>query len=50
MGSLLSNGREVLDIAWWISFFPGLFIFIVTFCLMQIADYLQHKANTKDIL
>jgi len=49
-GSLLSNGREVLDIAWWISFFPGLFIFIVTFCLMQIADYLQHKANTKDIL
>ena len=49
-GSLLSSGREVLDIAWWISFFPGLFIFIVTFCLMQIADYLQHRANTKEIL
>lgn len=48
-GSLLSGGKEVMDIAWWVSFFPGLFIFIITFCLMQISDYLQAQANTKDI-
>ncbi len=49
LGSLLSSGKVVMDIAWWVSFFPGLFIFLVTFCLMQISDYLQSKANTKDI-
>jgi peptide/nickel transport system permease protein len=48
-GSMLSSGRDVLDIAWWVSFFPGLFIFIVTFCLMQIADVLQQKANSKEL-
>ncbi len=49
-GSLLSSGKEVIDIAWWVSFFPGLFIFIITFCLMQIADFLQQKANAKNAI
>ncbi len=48
-GSLLSDGKAVIDIAWWVSFFPGLMIFIVTFCLMQISDFLQEKANSKEI-
>ncbi|RXJ59996.1 ABC transporter permease [Candidatus Marinarcus aquaticus] len=48
-GSLLSSGKTVMDIAWWVSFFPGLFIFLVTFSLMQISDFLQSKANTKEI-
>lgn len=48
-GSLLSGGKEVIQIAWWVSFFPGLFIFIITFCLMQISDYLQQKANNKNL-
>lgn len=48
-GSLLSEGKEVIEIAWWVSFFPGFFIFSVTFCLMQIADFLQQKANNKNI-
>jgi len=48
-GSLLSEGKEVIEIAWWVSFFPGLFIFLITFCLMQIADFLQQKANNKEI-
>ncbi len=48
-GSLLSDGKEVIEIAWWVSFFPGLFIFIITFCLMQIADFLQHKSNSRNI-
>ncbi|AXH10112.1 ABC transporter permease [Malaciobacter halophilus] len=49
-GSLLSDGKAVIDIAWWVSFFPGLMIFLVTFSLIQISDFLQQKANTKDIL
>lgn len=49
-GSLLADGKEVIEIAWWVSFFPGLFIFIITFCLMQIADYLQQKANSKNTI
>ncbi len=46
-GSILSEGREVMDIAWWVSFFPGLMIFLVTFCLINISDYLQHRFNQK---
>ncbi len=49
-GSLLSDGKEVIEIAWWVSFFPGLFIFLITFCLMQIADYLQQQFNSKTIV
>jgi peptide/nickel transport system permease protein len=48
-GSLLSEGKQVIEIAWWVSFFPGLFIFLITFSLMQIADFLQQKANTKEL-
>jgi peptide/nickel transport system permease protein len=44
-GSLLSSGKEVVDIAPWVSFFPGLMIFVVTFCLIQISDYLQEKTK-----
>jgi len=49
-GSLISEGKEVMEIAWWISFFPGLMIFLVTFSLIQISDYLQSKTNEKEIL
>jgi len=48
-GTLLSDGKAVIDIAWWVSFFPGLMIFIVTFCLIQISDFLQSKTNQKEI-
>lgn len=48
-GTILSNGKEVLDIAWWVSFFPGLMIFLVTFSLMNIANYLQNLNSQKDI-
>ena len=50
LGSLLSSGKAVLDIAWWVSFFPGLILFIITFSLMQISDTLQSKFNQKDII
>ncbi len=47
-GSLISEGKEVMEIAWWISFFPGLMIFLVTLSLMQLSDFLQTKTNKKE--
>ncbi len=49
-GSLISEGKEVMEIAWWISFFPGLMIFLITFSLMQISDYLQTRTNQKEVV
>jgi len=49
-GLILSEGKEVIDIAWWLSFSPGFFIFLVTFSLINLSDYLQAKSNEKDIL
>ena len=48
-GTILSNGKEVIDIAWWVSFFPGLMIFLVTLSLMNLANYLQQKTNQKRV-
>ena len=48
-GSLLSSGKEVMDIGWWVSFFPGLMIFLVTFALINISNYLQQLTNKKQI-
>jgi peptide/nickel transport system permease protein len=49
LGTILSDGKDVMDTAPWISFFAGLFIFLVTYCLVQISNYIQHKSNNKDI-
>ncbi|TDA64421.1 ABC transporter permease [Sulfuricurvum sp. IAE1] len=48
-GSILSTGKEVIDIAWWVSFFPGLMIFIVTFALMNISNDVQARMNRKEV-
>ncbi len=48
-GTIISEGKEVIDIAWWLSFFPGFFIFLVTFSLINISDFLQTKTNEKEI-
>jgi len=47
-GLLISEGKEVLDIAWWVSFFPGMMIFIVTYMLIGYADIFQNRFNKKD--
>lgn len=49
-GLILSSGKDVLDIAPWVSLFPGAFIFIVSFCLIQIATHIQNKLFTKDTI
>ena len=48
-GTILSGGKEVIEIAWWVSFFPGLMIFLVTFSLVNISNYLQTLTNQKQI-
>jgi len=47
-GTILSEGKEVIDVAWWLSFFPGLMIFMVTYSLINISDYLQTKTDAKE--
>ncbi|WP_458701428.1 ABC transporter permease [Sulfurospirillum sp. 1307] len=47
-GTILSEGKEVIDIAWWVSFFPGFMIFLVTYSLINISDYLQSKTDSKE--
>ena len=48
-GTILSAGKDVIEIAWWVSFFPGLMIFLVTFSLVNISNYLQQLTNQKQI-
>ncbi len=48
-GTILSSGKEVIDIAWWVSFFPGLMIFLVTLSLMNISNFLQQHTNKKEV-
>jgi len=48
-GTILSGGKDVIDIAWWVSFFPGLMIFLVTFALINISNHLQQLTNKKHI-
>jgi len=49
LGTILSDGKDILDVAPWISFFSGLFIFLVTYCLVQISNFIQNQTNNKDI-
>ena len=48
-GTILSGGKDVVEIAWWVSFFPGLMIFLVTFSLINISNYLQQLTNQKQL-
>ncbi len=48
-GTILSGGKDVVEIAWWVSFFPGFMIFLVTFSLINISNYLQQLTNRKEI-
>ena len=49
-GSILSTAKSVNDIAWWVGVFPGLMIFLVTFSLINISEYLQTLSNQKKAL
>jgi ABC-type dipeptide/oligopeptide/nickel transport system permease subunit len=40
-GSMVADGREYLFRAWWISFFPGLFIFLTVMTYNLVGDGLR---------
>ncbi|MFA6197069.1 MAG: ABC transporter permease [Sulfurimonas sp.] len=48
-GTIISSAKDTVEIAWWVSFFPGLMIFLVTFSLINISNYLQQLTNQKQI-
>ncbi|MBN2815520.1 MAG: ABC transporter permease [Campylobacterales bacterium] len=48
-GTILSGGKDVIEIAWWVTFFPGLMIFLVTFSLINISNKLQELTNKKEM-
>ncbi|NLC27572.1 MAG: ABC transporter permease [Campylobacteraceae bacterium] len=49
-GSILAEGKEVLDVAWWVSFFPGFMIFLVTYSLIKLSDFMQAYTNQNEFI
>jgi peptide/nickel transport system permease protein len=46
-GSMVSDGRGLIDIAWWISFFPGLAIGLVVLSANFIGDWLRDRLDPR---
>ncbi|ADU72528.1 ABC transporter permease [Pantoea sp. At-9b] len=44
-GTLLSMGRDFVEQAWWLTFFPGLFIVLTTLSTSVLGRYLQRKSE-----
>jgi peptide/nickel transport system permease protein len=44
-GSLVSDGRNLIDTAWWISFFPGLAIGLLVLCVNYLGDWLRDRMD-----
>ncbi len=42
-GSMVSDGREYISTAWWISFFPGFAILLIVFSMNFFGDWLRDK-------
>ena len=46
-GGMVSEGRGLIDTAWWISLFPGLAIMIVVFSMNYLGDWLRDRLDPK---
>jgi peptide/nickel transport system permease protein len=46
-GSLVSDGRNFVDTAWWISFFPGLGIGLLVLCVNYLGDWLRDTLDPR---
>jgi peptide/nickel transport system permease protein len=46
-GSLVSDGRNFVDTAWWISFFPGLAIMLLVLCVNYLGDWLRDTLDPR---
>ncbi len=46
-GNMLIEGKETLEVAWWLSLFPGLTIFITVLAFLLLGEALQEILNPK---
>ena len=46
-GNMISDGREFLDTAWWVSVFPGLCIFLVVMSFNFVGDCVRDRTDPR---
>jgi peptide/nickel transport system permease protein len=46
-GNMVNDGRDLIDVAWWISFFPGLAIGLVVLAGNFLGDWLRDKLDPR---
>jgi peptide/nickel transport system permease protein len=46
-GQMISDGRDTLDEAWWISFFPGLGIFLTVMSMNFLGDWIRDRTDPR---
>ncbi len=46
-GNMISDGREFLDTAWWVSIFPGLCIFLVVMSFNFVGDWVRDRTDPR---
>lgn len=46
-GNILTSGKDMMEAAWWLSLFPGLFIFLSILCYNLIGEGLKDALNPK---
>ena len=46
-GSMVADGRDYVATAWWVSFFPGLAIFLVVMSLNFLGDWLRDRLDPR---
>ncbi len=47
LGNILIEGKETLEVAWWLSIFPGLTILIIVLAFILLGETLQDVLNPK---
>jgi peptide/nickel transport system permease protein len=46
-GAMISDGRDTLDEAWWVSFFPGLGIFLTVMAMNFLGDWIRDRTDPR---
>ena len=46
-GSIMSAGRQYVERAWWITLFPGAFLFLLVLSVNVLGDWLRDALNPR---